>query len=224
MRTKRFGRAALVIGGAALVLTMAGCSDLGGTSTAANPEVPTVEPSNTAPTSSTSPSAPPTPPSSEVPPATSSQVPPQQGQDSGECQTTDLRLGLGNGDGATGTVYRPLQFTNVGGRTCEIQGFPGVSYVTGDSGQQVGEPAFREGSKGPAITLTPGMSVYAEVGFVQAGNFDPAECQPTTVRGLRIYPPHEYDSMFVPVEGTGCAGAPPNHQLTVGTVQANPGP
>ena len=222
MRTNRFGRAALVVGGAALVLVMAGCSDLGGTSKAADPQVPTVEPSNTAPTSATD-TPPPTTPTS-APPSSSTSSQPQQGQDSGACQTTDLRLSLGVGDGATGTLYRPLQFTNVGGRTCVIQGFPGVSYVTGDDGHQVGQPAFREGSKGPAITLTPGMTVFADVGFVQAGNFDPADCQPTAVRGLRVYPPHEYDSMFVAAEGTGCAGNPPSYQLTVRTVQPGSGP
>jgi hypothetical protein len=39
------------------------------------------------------------------------------------------------------------------------------------------------------------------------------------VRGIRVYPPHEYDSMFVPAPGTGCAATPPGNQLTVQTIR-----
>lgn len=220
MLRKRFTRAALVVGSAAVLLVMAGCSEPG--SQAANPEVPTIDSSSQVPPSSAPVQTPPSSSASQAPPTSSSTAPPEN-QNSGECQTTDLKPALGTGDGATGTLYRPLQFTNVGGRTCVIQGYPGVSYVAGDDGHQVGPAAFRTGTKGPPITLEPGMSAFADVGFVQVGNFEPAECQPTPVTGIRVYPPHEYDSMFVPAPGTGCAIAPPSNQLTVGTVQPEPG-
>ncbi|GAB3430017.1 hypothetical protein GCM10027436_02690 [Actinophytocola sediminis] len=131
----------------------------------------------------------------------------------------ELKLSLAGGDGAAGTVHRELRFTNVGKRTCVIQGFPGVSYVAGDDGHQVGPAAYRDGNKGQAISLKPGMTAHSPLGFVQVGNYDPAVCKPTEVRGLRVYPPHEYDSVFVPAPGTGCAGTPPGHQLVVRTVQ-----
>ena len=114
---------------------------------------------------------------------------------------------------------RRFMNTESGSRSCTIQGFPGVSYVAGGDGHQVGEAAYREGAKGPAISLKPGMTVFAPVGFVQVGNYDPAACKPTSVRGLRVYPPHEYDSMYVAVPGTGCAGNPPGNHLRVSTIQ-----
>jgi hypothetical protein len=116
-----------------------------------------------------------------------------------------------------------LQFTNSGSRSCVIQGYPGVSYVAGDDGHQVGPAAFRVGTKGGPISLAPGATANAPVGFVQVGNFDPAVCQPTPVRGLRVYPPHETAAMFVAMDGTGCAGSPPDPQLLVRTVETGAG-
>jgi len=136
------------------------------------------------------------------------------------CTVGDLDVSLGAAEGTAGTTYRALVFTNTGGRTCTIQGFPGVSFVAGDDGHQVGEAAIRVDAKGPAVTLKPGETANSAVGFVNIGNFDEATCQPTPVRGLRVYPPHERKSEFVPFETTGCAGDLPGSQLTVRTVRA----
>ncbi|TCO64507.1 DUF4232 domain-containing protein [Actinocrispum wychmicini] len=137
---------------------------------------------------------------------------------SGECKAADLTVSVGGGDAAAGTVYRSVVFTNKSDKSCTMQGFPGVSYVTGDDGHQVGPAAVRVGVKGAAITLAPGAKAQAPVGFVQVGNFDPAVCRPTSTRGLRIYPPHDTASMFLPLPGNGCAGTPPGQQLSVKTV------
>jgi len=139
-----------------------------------------------------------------------------------DCTAADLTLALGDGEGAAGTVYRPLRFTNSGSRVCTIQGFPGVSYVAGSDGHQVGPAAFRVGTKGAVVTLRPGQVAAATVGFVNVGNYDEAACQPTQVLGIRVYPPHDTAAMFVPMDGIGCLRTPPGNQLTVRTV--NPGP
>ena len=108
---------------------------------------------------------------------------------------------------------------NVSAKPCLIQGFPGVSYVAGDDGHQVGKDAFREGTKGNAVKLDPGQTAAADIQFVNVHNFDPGTCQPTAVKGLRIYLPQETASNFVPSEGTGCAGTKiPGNQLAVKTV------
>ncbi|SDC75420.1 Protein of unknown function [Actinokineospora iranica] len=135
-----------------------------------------------------------------------------------DCKAADLKLAVRDGDAAAGTVYRSLVFTNSGTRTCTIQGFPGVSYVAGADGHQVGPAAFRVGAKGAPVTLAPGQSASADVGFVNVRNYDAAACKPTEVRGLRVYPPHDTASMFVELPGVGCAGSPPGNQLTVKTV------
>jgi hypothetical protein len=195
----------------------------------ANPPIPTLE----SPASGSSSAEPSTPsvgdPVSAVPqpPAPSAEppAPPQQPEqpqpvaNGAECKAADLKLGVGQSEGAAGTVYRSVLFTNKSNRSCTIQGFPGVSYVTGDDGHQVGPAAVRVGAKGAVITLSPGATAQAPVGFTQVRNFDSAACKPTPVKGLRIYPPHDTASMFLPMDGTGCAGNPPGQQLSVKTVQ-----
>ena len=136
------------------------------------------------------------------------------------CTTAELSAGLGTGDGAAGSVIRPLAFTNTGSRPCELRGFPGVSYVAGDDGHQVGPAAQMVGERGGQVRIDPGASAAAALQLVQVGAFDPAACRPTAVRGLRVYPPGEKAALFVPAEGTGCAGTPPGPQLTVRTVAA----
>jgi len=208
MLRNKMSRVAMICGAAAVAMLVAGCQD--GGDNAQNPDVPSIADSSSA-----------APPKGQAPlsdtPNAGGEKP--QASNPAECKVADLKLSLGGGDAAAGTVYRQLRFTNKGSRTCTIQGFPGVSYVAGDDGHQVGPAAFRDGAKGKAISLTPGKTVFAPVGFVQVRNYDPAVCKPTSVRGLRVYPPHEYNSMFVSAPGTGCAGKPPGNQLTVQTIR-----
>ena len=91
--------------------------------------------------------------------------------------------------------------------------------MAGDDGHQVGPAAFREGTKGAVVSLAPGETAFATVGFTQVHNFDPNVCKPTPVRGLRVYPPHDTASMFLPLQGTGCAGNLPGQQLSVKTTE-----
>lgn len=221
MLRSRIRTGVLITGGAAVMLLLAGCND---SASSANPDVPSIPETGSSQPAPTSTSTTPQPPAATSQAQAQQQPTPQAGSTSDECKVADLDLRLGGGDSAAGTTYRAVVFTNKGSRTCTIQGFPGVSYVAGDDGHQVGPSAKRTGTKGPVITLKPGDSAFADVGFVQVRNYDEAQCKPTEVRGLRIYPPHEYDSMFLANPGTGCAATPPGNQLTVGTVQAGAGP
>jgi hypothetical protein len=140
-----------------------------------------------------------------------------------ECKTGNLKLSLGPSDGAAGHVFQALRFTNVSKVSCVIVGFPGVSYVTGDSGTQVGAPAARDGAKGAQITLKPGQVASAVISMTDIGVFDTATCKPTTTRGLRIYPPDSTASMYIAQTGRGCAGNPPSPQLRVQTIKPGNG-
>ncbi|TDV56283.1 DUF4232 domain-containing protein [Actinophytocola oryzae] len=137
---------------------------------------------------------------------------------SAECKVADLTIGFGQSEGAAGTIYRPIIFTNKGTRTCTMQGFPGVSYVAGDDGHQVGPGADHSSDKLPAVTLKPGDSANSSLGVRNAVADDP-NCQKTAVRGLRVYPPDEYDSMFLASEGTACAGTTSENQLTISSIE-----
>jgi hypothetical protein len=121
--------------------------------------------------------------------------------------------------------HRVLRFTNSGSRTCTMIGWPGVSYVTGDSGTQVGQPAQRTGAKGKTVTLAPGAVASTTIDAVDVGVFDPNACKQTAVRGYRVYAPDDTASMFISLGSgaMGCAGTTPSPQLSVVTITAGPG-
>ena len=74
-------------------------------------------------------------PKSSVTPAPSSSSGPSQ------CTPTDLRLAVGAANGAAGTIYYPLDFTNASSSACTMYGYPGVAFVSSPGGSQVGAAA-----------------------------------------------------------------------------------
>ena len=146
---------------------------------------------------------------------------PQAPAANGLCKAGNVNLSLGNSDTGAGTTHIPLIIKNVSGHDCTIQGFPGISYVGGADGHQIGKDAFRDGTKGNAVKLTNGQAASADLGLVQVANFDPATCKPEQAKGLRVYLPQETASKFLPMDGTGCSStAIPGDQLTVKTIHA----
>ncbi|MDH6281633.1 DUF4232 domain-containing protein [Prescottella agglutinans] len=138
------------------------------------------------------------------------------------CAVNELRLTLGQTQGAAGSTELPLVFTNVGGRTCVLDGFPGVSYVQGGAdGAQIGSAATRSGESNGAVPLAPNGTATAMVRAVHVENYPAETCVPTDVTGLRVYPPNDTGSMFVPYATKGCSGTGDNlDQLSVQAVTA----
>jgi hypothetical protein len=85
-----------------------------------------------------------------------------------------------------------------------LQGYPGVSFVTGSNGQQVGAPAGRISGSAPTLTLAPGTKGRAVLQIGDASNFG-SGCQQTATDGLRIYPPDQTAAVFVAHNDFGCA-------------------
>lgn len=139
----------------------------------------------------------------------------------GLCTPGTLELSLGTPHGAAGSVNQALRFTNVGNSACSMVGFPGVSYVNGDAGNQVGAAAHRSGPSG-SVVLQPGDTAHSDVKYVQTQNYPDSTCKPTHVRGVRVYPPNNDSAMYVPRPGKGCAN-PNVGQLDVRSVQVGPG-
>ncbi|WP_232664414.1 DUF4232 domain-containing protein [Pseudonocardia sp. TRM90224] len=135
------------------------------------------------------------------------------------CTTAELAGSLGGGDAGAGSTFRALLLTNKGTRTCELRGYPGVSYVAGDDGHQVGPAAAMDGPRGGEVFIKPGQAVAAQLRLVNVLNYDQAACKPVPVRGLRVYPPGDTASLYIPMEGTGCSATPPGDQLSVQTVK-----
>lgn len=134
------------------------------------------------------------------------------------CRTGDLAVGIGDGEGAAGSVHTAVELTNTGAAACVLSGHPGVSFVAGQDGHQVGASAAREGTDLTAVVLAPGAHAHAQLRIANAANFDAASCRPTPVDGFRVYPPDQRASAFVPRPGTACASSS-TPQLTVGPVE-----
>jgi hypothetical protein len=122
-----------------------------------------------------------------------------------------------------------LQLTNAGSSACTLYGYPGVSWVAGADGHQVGAAAQRQsdngGSAEQTITLAPGALASAPLDIVDAAVIPPAECKPVPVLGLRVYPPGEKAALFLPLAtGSGgygeCSLTTKQPTLTIGYLQA----
>lgn len=134
------------------------------------------------------------------------------------CAMGELNVTLGQPNGAAGSVELPVVFTNTGGRTCTLDGFPGVSYVTGASGSEVGAAAGRSGS-GSLVSLAPGSAATSLVRATNVENYPADQCGVTDVAGLKVYPPNSYDSVFLAYPTKGCSMTGANiNQLTVAPV------
>lgn len=122
------------------------------------------------------------------------------GTAAGACASAALKAALGPPSGAAGSSYLPIRFTNVSAAGCTLQGYPGVSFVTGPSGSQVGNPADRiPRPAGPAhpVTLAPGGAANAVLQVADAGNYPASRCQPASAAYLRVFPPGQTAALYV---------------------------
>lgn len=136
------------------------------------------------------------------------------GASTAPCATAALAASLGRPDGTAGTIYYPVNLRNTGSSTCTIQGYPGVSFVAGADNHQVGQAAEHDPGSTATVTLSPGQTVSATLGIVNAGNF-PDDCQRTPVSGLQITPPGQTASLVIAHADTACANTQ-NSTLHVG--------
>jgi len=98
---------------------------------------------------------------------------------------TQVWLGDGEGGGAAGRAYYPLEFSNIGKRTCSLDGYPGVAPL-GSSDAQIGRPAGRNTGAHSAVTLAPGATAHALLSIADWG----AICtKAVSAYGLQVYPP-----------------------------------
>lgn len=139
----------------------------------------------------------------------------------GPCSTTDLRLTVGEGNGAAGTIFYPLDFTNTSGSACTMYGYPGVAFVSSPGGGLVGPPARRRPPAAPVlVTVGPGATAHATlaVSDVLIGN----NCQDQVqTKWLQVYPPGSYSALFARLSRQGCADP---SLVTMGVTTVSSGP
>ncbi len=118
------------------------------------------------------------------------------------CFSANTRVWIGQpGDGAAGSSYFQLEFSNIGHAACTFYGYPGVSAVN-TTGKQIGRPATHGGAKF-LITVAPGETAHVVLRATDAG----AVCtHPVNTVLLNVYPPGQFSSQLVSFQWQGCAG------------------
>jgi Protein of unknown function (DUF4232) len=140
------------------------------------------------------------------------------------CLNSHLKVTLKPGSPGAGQIYSSLVFSNTGPASCTLAGHPGVSYVAGDKGVQVGKSATRDAGTVTTVTLAVGGSASALLHETNYQNFDEAVCKPVDTRGLRVYPPGSTAAVFIARPAKQCSGtALPNPALSIGVVKAGTG-
>ncbi len=132
----------------------------------------------------------------------------------------------GQGNGAAGTIYYPLEFTNLSGHTCSMRGFPGVSAIS-RSGQQLGSPSNWESGGGfgtpRTVNVAPGATVHAILAYHDAEVSTASGCDPVnTTFELRVYPPDQRGATFAFFDLEACSHAGPIY-LSVGPIKPGVG-
>ncbi|KAA1378087.1 DUF4232 domain-containing protein [Aeromicrobium fastidiosum] len=196
---------ALAALGVVAALALAACSSTGDDPAASSQQSATTP---------TTPSPAPTTADTTAPPASPS---PAAGPPT--CRAADLTVRYADdaGGGAAGSTYGDLVLTNASGSPCAMTGWPGVSYVGGGDGPQLGAAADRTGTA-DVIVLGAGQRAEAQLREVRAGDIG-GTCSPVEADGLRIYPPNSTTAVFVKHPAEACRSGSA-HLLSVGPVRA----
>jgi hypothetical protein len=141
-------------------------------------------------------------------PATSSAATTAPAAQPGPCSTAALRVTLGSQQGAAaGHFYRTLDFTNVSGASCTLYGYPGVSFVTGIGGTQIGAAASRSPASKQLIVLAPGKKAHAVMDLLDVLNFPSSDCAATNAHWIKVYPPNQFSSTYVSWTAMVCSNS-----------------
>ena len=206
----RQGRALGVAALLGIALLVAAC----GSSSSSSPPGSATSPSTPAApsTPATSPAAPTSTPSAAV----------------ASCASSGLKIKVDTSQSgaAAGSVYVPIDFTNITGSTCTLFGYPGVSFVTSPSGSQLGRPADRNPPTATLVTLAPGGVAHATIRVAQAANYSASQCVPVTAHWLKIYPPNQFTAIYARYKTQVCSARLPasiGRQVSVYVVRPGPG-
>lgn len=136
----------------------------------------------------------------------------------------------GPGNGAAGSIFYQLEFTNISNQTCTLFGYPGVSGVSIGS-RQLGRPASRDAAHTPRVVTLAGVrraagqgvigiggSATAVLRIVDADNFPSAVCGRAAAAALRVYAPGQKLAKTIPFPFIACSRTGPTY-LSVQAVQ-----
>lgn len=144
---------------------------------------------------------------------------PAQAAGAPACSSRYLRADAGAAQGAAGSVYQVITFTNLNNVSCTLYGYPGVALANGTPVTQVGAAADRmPGSKKTTVTLAPHGVASATLRIVDALNFPSTSCKPVATTWIQIYPPNQTVPLYLGYKSTACSNASV-HTLTIDVVK-----
>lgn len=194
-----------VVGVAAL---LAGCGTSNSSGSSTPPATVTITETPSAPASQTTTTTPTTQPTTPAGPAA--------------CATRDLKVKLGLSQGALGSTYINIDFTNIGTATCTLYGYPGVSLAGGSPVAQMGQAADENASTPrELVTLAPGTVANALLRIVDALNYPASRCHPASSTFLQIFPPNQTTPVLLAYSTNACLK--PRHLLTIDAVRPGSG-
>ena len=133
-------------------------------------------------------------------------------------------IAVSQGSEASGITYYPLEFTNAGGQTCSLSGYPVVSAIS-RAGVQLGSPAGRGRlTVAPRVVLAPGATAHTTLayhgGLVSTGG----GCGPVaTAFELRIYLAGQKRATYAAFGLQACSHAGPVYLTITEPVRAGIG-
>lgn len=132
-------------------------------------------------------------------PAASPAVPPA-------CETPGLVIWLTSQGAGAGSAFYTLNFTNLSGHTCTLNGYPFVHAATLKN-NNVGRRAKFQKPKPALTTIKNGQTATASLRVVDAFNFPKATCAPKTEAGFKVFPPNQLSGKIVPLPVDACTKA-----------------
>ena len=141
------------------------------------------------------------------------------------CTAADLGawVAVDQGNGAAGSIYYPLQFTNLSRHACAMRGFPGVSAID-RNGHQLGSPAgWSHVIPSRTVVLAPGATAHTILRYSDVEVSSAPGCHPTFgTFELRVYPPGQYHATYAAFDFEVCSHAGPVY-MDIGPIQAGVG-
>jgi hypothetical protein len=128
------------------------------------------------------------------------------------CTAGDLGawVAIDQGNGAAGSIYYPLQFTNLSRHAGARRGFPGVSAID-RNGHQLGSPAsWDHVIPVRTVVLAPGATAHTVLRYSDATVTTAPGCHPVfSTFELRVYPPGQYSATHAAFGLEACSHAGP---------------
>jgi len=141
------------------------------------------------------------------------------------CAAVDLGVwvAVSQSDGAAGSIFFPLQFTNLSRHACAMRGFPGVSAID-RNGHQLGSPAGWDHTRPVrTVVLAAGATAHAVLRYGDVEVATAPGCHPvSSMFELRVFPPNQRQATFAAFSMEACSHTGPVY-LDVTPLQAGVG-